>query len=161
MIYQGKLGSRITANDAQVIGERLTLLAAGEPLQPERVVDDARPEQAPLHRYFEWDDQTAAEAYRVDQARYYLRNIEIVRQEDAQPIRAFHVVTLSDEPTRGYASLNTVMSDMALLAQVIEREQQRLESVARTLAQYEQLTDIVYGLRDTISQMKALQLVAA
>lgn len=38
-------------------------------LSPEIVVDAARPDNAPLHNQFEWDDGIAGEKYRIEQAR--------------------------------------------------------------------------------------------
>jgi len=44
-------------------------------LTPSAVVDEARPEDSPLHAAFEWDDSIAAEKYRLEQARRLLRQV--------------------------------------------------------------------------------------
>jgi hypothetical protein len=162
MIFQARVGSRIDKEAAQRIGERITAMAEGAPLRPEDIVADARPPSSPTHDYFEWDDALAAERYRVERARYYLRNIEIVREdeEDGESIRAFHVVTLGHdgEQERGYVTLDTVLSDAGLLSQVIDAERKRLESVARNLAQYRALSPIVHGpLQATITALRQMQ----
>lgn len=46
---------------------------AGGTLDPTEVLADARNPNSPLHVAFEWDDETAAAAYRLDQARKLIR----------------------------------------------------------------------------------------
>ena len=46
-------------------------------LTPEAVVDDARPDDAPLHSHFEWDDALAGEQYRLVQARHLIRAVTV------------------------------------------------------------------------------------
>jgi len=66
--------------DAQAVGERIESLRAelGDGLTPLNVVDDARPESAPTHELFNWDDSDAAELFRQHQARHILKAIRIV-----------------------------------------------------------------------------------
>ncbi|HUD75319.1 MAG TPA: hypothetical protein VMQ76_09630, partial [Terracidiphilus sp.] len=42
-------------------------------LLPEKVVEAARPVSSPLHSWFEWNDNKAAENYRIWQARQLIR----------------------------------------------------------------------------------------
>ena len=73
---------------AAVVGEELEKIRqnSGGKLLPEVVVDEARSEESPLHPAFEWDDTTAAEEYRIGQAR--------------QIIRAVHVVVIGTKPPK-------------------------------------------------------------
>lgn len=58
--------------------------------RPEHLVETARHESHPLHGCFEWDDTIAAREHRLDQARYVLRSIVVVRDDRPdQVIRAF------------------------------------------------------------------------
>lgn len=73
------------------------------------VVESARPSDAPLHPFFEWDDARAAEAHRLEQARSMIRRVRFVveDEEDGIPERALrefqHVVdTSGGEPRRVY-----------------------------------------------------------
>jgi hypothetical protein len=50
-------------------------------LSPGLVVDEARPEDHPLHGRFEWDDALAAEAHRRDQARELIRSQRVAYRE--------------------------------------------------------------------------------
>lgn len=47
------------------------------------VVESARPKDAPLHGYFEWDDKAAAEEFRLEQARSMIRRVRFVVEDSA------------------------------------------------------------------------------
>lgn len=87
MVYQFKKGSRIKT-DPQIAGEVLEGLESDNNLTARALVDVSRPEDAPLHNEFEWDDSIAAEAYRENQARHIINCLEIVTEERA-PVRAY------------------------------------------------------------------------
>lgn len=62
-------------------------------LTPQMVVDAARPDEAPLHDRFEWDDSVAGEKYRLVQAGVLIRKAH-VKIETGEPrgpvqVRAF------------------------------------------------------------------------
>ena len=73
------------------------------------VVDESRPNDAPLHPVFEWDDAEAAEQYREHQARTLIRSVKVVVEaqlgEPPRQVRAF----VRDES--GYASAADVAMD--------------------------------------------------
>ena len=95
MVYQFKSGFRCSV-PAPVVGERIATIEAanGGHLTASHLVDDARPEDAPLHPCFEWDDSEAAERYREDQARHLIRSVYVVpdgRAESAPVLHHVHV----------------------------------------------------------------------
>jgi hypothetical protein len=52
-------------------------------LQPATVVDESRPEEAPLHPAFEWRDEVAAEKFREHQASDLIRQVRVVVEHQA------------------------------------------------------------------------------
>lgn len=70
---------------AQVAGEVCAELEAKGNLTPKALVDVARPEDAPMHPEFEWDDAVAAERYREQQASAVIRHlvVKLTRDEEA------------------------------------------------------------------------------
>ena len=83
---------------AETVGTELERIekSAGE-LTPELVLKRATPKNSTLHPCFEWDNTKAAEGYRLEQARYLLRSVEVVVESDDSSgntveIRAFHNV---------------------------------------------------------------------
>lgn len=69
------LAKGIDINDAVQELERIESLYGS--LTPEIVLDASRPKNALFHTLFEWNDDIAAEHYRLQQARTILNNIEI------------------------------------------------------------------------------------
>ena len=130
MIYQWKNGStaRIDAQTAGETLERIRVWNNGR-LTSEEVLRSARDPDCPLHPAFEWDDTAAAEAYRLEQARYLIRSIEVVVAKPdapAAPIRAF-VSVIRDED-RSYTSTAHALSDADLREQVLRQAWRELEA---------------------------------
>ena len=82
---------------AQIAGEELERIEArdGE-ITPRAVVEEARPEDSKLHNAFEWDDEKAAEQYRISQARQLIRCI-VVKPMPEEKV---------EEPVRMYVNQN-------------------------------------------------------
>lgn len=92
MVYEWKVPIyQIPAQEAGGELERITNKFGV--LTPELVVEESRSETAVLHSCFEWDDQKAANKYRVVQAHQILRTItaRIPSNEGTEPVavRAF------------------------------------------------------------------------
>ena len=132
--YRWAEGTRVKSK-AQAVGERLTALTkkAGQ-ITPEMVVEDARRKDAPYHDDFEWEDTKAAELYRLEQARYLLRHIEITRNDEGKaPIRGFLNIVLTsaeegEEKDQVYATIGYVMSKPELRRQVLARAWKELQA---------------------------------
>lgn len=113
MVYKSKWGMGVPAED---VVHELSRIADknGGILDPQEVVNESRPEDAPLHNLFEWDDAIAAEQYRVVQARFIIRNITV--EEDGEPTVRQFVHTGG-----GYVPIRKALQDIdmtqALLAQ--------------------------------------------
>lgn len=130
MIYRWKEAAHGIL-DAQVAGEELERIRVRNNgrLESRTVVEEARPEDAPLHPAFEWDDAKAAEMWRVEQAGYLIRHIEVVHEKEngeATPIRAF--VSVKRDEDRSYTSVEHALSDEELRQQVISQAWAELEA---------------------------------
>lgn len=123
--------------DPQIIGEALEAISAahGGLLTPEAVVANARAENSPLHRHFEWRDDVAASLYRLDQAREVIRVVR-VDEGDEQP-RAF--LSISDKGGTAYRSLSAVRGNSQLQLIVLRQAERDLEAWER---RYQDLKDI-------------------
>lgn len=130
--YLAKPGARISNDDARIVGPIIERIAksSGGKATPQAVLGAARDPSSPLHRFFEWDNNKAAEAYRVEQASYLIRSIEVQytgKKEDR--VRAFHVVT--SDGSKGYAPLPTILERPDLTRQLIQRARDEQASWAR------------------------------
>jgi len=75
---------------AQVVGETAQRITREEGLcTADRIVDEARPDDAPLHAAFPWDDHEAAEAHRRDIARHMLRSVRIKVEDRVEQAPVF------------------------------------------------------------------------
>lgn len=144
MVYQWHEGSRIGKVAAQVAGESLeaTRQRNDGVLTPEGVVEDARPDDAPLHPCFEWDDETAAGLFRESQARDIIRSLRIVKIDDEPtpvPIRAYVHIDEHDVHGRCYVRAQDAMLDQDMREQVLA---QALTELRAWQARYKELREL-------------------
>lgn len=79
----------------------------GEQVTPKQIVEYARNEDTELHKCFEWNDEVAAEKFRIEQAKQVIRTLYIVpEKKDAQPIRVMHITEQRNvyQPTQLFLS---------------------------------------------------------
>lgn len=109
-------------------------------LTPQAVVNDARPDDAPLHDRFEWDDRVAGERYRVEQARELIRSVRIVFHEPGDPIKEVRGYVSVDRPHgREYVPLEEARDDpltRAIVLRDAEREWRALYQKYRGLEEF-------------------------
>ncbi len=78
--------------DAEKVAEEI--MAIGDNVTPQQIVDAARDENSELHKCFTWDDNVAAEKWRKHEARnltYFLVIESDKREEEKPEIRVFHM----------------------------------------------------------------------
>lgn len=139
-VYRWKTGARAPV-PAQVVGEVCEKLESKGRLTPKNLVDISRPEDAPLHGAFEWNDTVAAEMYREQQGRYLIRSIEVVRTND-EPIRAFFTLKRTAKEHE-YHSIDAVMRNKDDAAQLLEQAKSELVAFKR---KYVQLSNELAGV---------------
>lgn len=145
MVYQWKEGSR-KQGDATAVGQALESI--GPAITASSVVEKARSKKSVLHPYFEWDDTTAAEEYRLVQARELIRAVVIVVENKKQPdspitIRAYEHVEREDgsSPKTAYIPITQVLADEELRTQVISRLYDTIAEAEATAKKYEYLVE--------------------
>jgi hypothetical protein len=126
--------------DPQIVGEeidRVRAMGDGELFAP-AVVDAARNKKNPLHSFFEWRDDVAAEAYRVEQARELIR---LIRVEDKTisggSSRAF--INVRVDSGRSYRSVRDIKESVDLRAAVLAAAERELEAF---MVRYSELKEV-------------------
>lgn len=114
--YQWKF-PRLYSVDAQTAGDELERIrSTHNGLTPEAVVDESRPEDAPLHPVFQWDDKEAANKYRLIQAQQLIRSITIVvkSSDEQEPValRVYHHVQNDYKPLQVIVSSVDMMEEL-------------------------------------------------
>lgn len=140
------LGGRaiLTAQMAAEEIERIERMT-GEPVTPRLVLDVSQPEDAPLHHIFEWDDEAAAEQFRLNQAARLITAIRVVVVENAAPMPARvsiqpHGVTGNTH--RNYMPVVQVQNDPDQRRQFLLRELSRIQDLLRRTEGFEEMDPI-------------------
>lgn len=88
-------------------------------ITPISVVDTARDVNNPLHKTFDWNDDTAAEKYRLHQARVLINTVRVeILKKDVQAYQNV-VVEINNKPVQGYISVQKVLSQEDLKNQML------------------------------------------
>lgn len=150
MVYKWRAGHCRTV-PAQVAGEHLEELRVEHSgLTARVVVDDAKRPESPLHPEFEWDDEQAADEWRLHQARNIMNAMIAVLgegMEQPRETRAFVVVTENHQDR--YTSVAVALTDPAFRQQVLARAFREFEALRRKYAELEELATIFKAIDAT------------
>lgn len=152
--YFASLGSRITDDDAEILGKEIEKL--GSEFAPADLVAAAREKTSSIHDYFEWDDKIAGELYRVEQAGEYIRHVHIEfigRGKIAGEMRAFQSVVVSDGDDslrRVYKPVTEIVKHKDLREQVVARAYRELVSWRERWVQYRNVFGDVFEAIDEL-----------
>ena len=83
--------------------ERVRILCGGD-IDVQTLVDESQPENAPLHNEFEWDDDVAANKWRLFRGRQITACFKIDRGDGRPPTRAYEAVIAPNEPDESGAA---------------------------------------------------------
>lgn len=130
--------------DANIAGEVLADLESSEgQLTAQGVVDAARPKDSPLHPAFEWDDQKAAESFRLVQARSMIKSIEVVVQapdaDAVTPKTVYFNVPQSGETEGGYKSRDVLATNVEEWELALNAAKGQLAGCLKSLRAIEEL----------------------
>jgi len=133
---------------AETIADELArIYNEAKELTPEKVVEEATPEDAPLHPAFEWDNEKAGHEHRKHQARNLIRKVEIVYGENTSPV---YVHVNAEKPSYQPVELVVQKPDMFALAleeltgklMASKRSVEQLENAAKVGTDTEQMARI-------------------
>jgi len=131
--YKARKGGRLTDEDANNVGLEVKLMEEGGVLvTAENILSRAKKKRHPLHNLFTWDDTSAANQYRLAQARHMLRSYVQIDITTGRPGRGSYniiegeveEVDVSDNPIPKrsiYMSREKVIKNTDAIEQVSER----------------------------------------
>lgn len=134
MTYKWKEGSQHKVS-AQIAGEVCAELEERGELNAQNLVDVSRPEDAPLHDEFEWDDDVAAELYRKTQAGSIIRHLA-VNTESKAPVRAFFNLEIRSNQ---FESIQAIIREEDKYSKLLKQALNELEAFQR---KYQILTEL-------------------
>lgn len=116
--------------DAQKVADEI-----GETnITPKEVLEKAKDRNSELHKCFEWDNDVAAEKYRLQQARAIIINLVYVKKDkQEQPVRCFQISTEKSvyQPTKQFlVQENEYQSLLARAKSELESFKRRYSMIA-------------------------------
>ena len=153
---------------AQVAGAELDRIArARGHLSSHAVVEEARPVDAALHPAFEWDDTSAGERYRVQQAATLIRAVVVVPAAESG-VNEHRAYVLTDMPTEKrpvYVDAQTVVDSPSLFASAIARLEKKIQEATHSGRELQTLAEQAGAEPERLARialaMKALETAGA
>lgn len=164
MVYKFRPGYSFPGVKAVTVAVTITdvMTACGGQITPGDLVDASRPDDAPLHTCFTWDDAEAAEKCREDEARRIIRSYVIVREDErgreVEEIANISVAAPFDEDGPSYKPARDAMEDPDLRARVIALARAQLhgwEARYGHLAELAEAVELVRRAREAAEQPAA------
>ena len=137
---------------AQVVGETLEELAQNGELTSARFLEVSRPEDAPTHNLFEWNDSVAAERYRLQQSTVAINSVEVQIVNEATatvtPQAAFvNVVRKATAQPGSFAPIEIALSDENMRSTLLLNALNELKSFRRKYNQLSELSDVFLEIK--------------
>ena len=159
--YKARKGSQFSQENAQIYGEFLDKIAKEKngTVKPQDVVEKSKKKYSPLHDYFDWDDDSAGEKYRLHQARNLINSIIVVVKYDhkEKEQRAFYSVNETpneEDVNKVYVTMERVMTEPELRKQVLDRGLKEVEYWQQRYADYNELSKIFIAIKITKKKLK-------
>src|SRR5215471_4327880 len=109
-------------------------------LRPEDVVEQATPEDSPLHNKFTWDNAKAGHAFRLWEARQLIKTVVELAPvgSDQRPVSVFTSISLKRGQT-GYRETSVVLANDTMRAQLL---QHAFDDLVRLEERYQHLREL-------------------
>lgn len=139
--------------DPQKVADEIFAIS-DEPTK-EQIVEMARDPEKECHDLFEWDDTTAAQNWRKEQAGLILRNLKVefiqeldldVEPKKFTPCRLFYGNPVN---TEGFVAITKVMGNKDMYDQLLERAKMEIKSFRKKYAMLKEL-DALFEMIDMI-----------
>ncbi len=169
--FRYKPGARHKVS-AEVVGKVCSELDDKDMLTPENLLDASRPNDAPVHNEFEWNDGVAAEKYRVSQAAALIRHVIVYEKPEEKPDEKRddeapkHVVTVNYGDVNGcrafgslhvpgggkerYVATHKMLDDAEMRNILLDNARRELNSF---VCKYRQLEGLAGLLRETADNL--------
>ncbi len=117
---------------------------------PPLIVEDARNTERETHKLIEWDETAAAGKYRLEQARFIMRNIVIVRKEQAEKpeqakvFRVFENVVINND--RCYIPTQVAIAQEDTREYLLKKALQSLASFREKYSMLQELSEVMKAI---------------
>jgi len=152
MVYEWKIPSLYSVS-AEVAGTELDRIYEknGE-LKPADVVEESRPETAPLHPIFEWDDKKAADKYRVEQAKHLMCAIVQIEEREEQPPKEIRAFVHAE---KAYHPVRVVLQHPDMRNEALRDAFRSMESFRQKYSSLAELSGVIVEMDKLLAQRKS------
>ena len=153
MVYQWKEARRIKANPNEA-AKVMNDLAERDALTAENLIEVSKPEDAPLHNDFEWDNNIAADEYRKVQARRIISALVVVPDEyikTSEPVRAYFKI---EETGNAYSQLTAIIASPTKKELLLKTALRELDAFEKKYQTLEELTNVFKAI-DEVKKLTA------
>lgn len=142
--------------DANVAGAVCESLENSVGLTSETLLDASRPEDAPLHNVFEWDDEIAGEQYRLIQSRNIIKNLRVITEDVTHKeieTRAFVSLETTPRAKHSFEGIMTVVSNDEKKTALLQIACRDMEAFKRKYGTIVELSDVIACMDIAISKI--------
>lgn len=115
------------------------LQSLGDNIQPSDIVDFARNKKTELHKCFEWDDEVAAENYRLSQARTIMVNLVYTEPEEKEDVK----IRVYQNTSNAYQETRKIIQNADEYKNLLLRAKTELQSFRQRYKTLSELSEIM------------------
>lgn len=119
----------------------------GDEVKPEQVVAKAKDEDSELHKCFDWNDTSAAEKYRLFQAKQVINHLIVIKRDVEEPEKEpiqFRVMLKNEKSyDSGYKQTIVMVRDEDEYRKMLEQAYAELKAFKKKYACLSELSDIL------------------
>lgn len=153
-IFKATNGAQFSQEEAKIYGKELDRIAEENDgqLKPADVLEIAKDKENPLHNYFEWNNNKAAERHRIEQARHLLNHITVVikydhKQREQKAFFSVNSTPKENQKNKIYVTMERVLSEPELREQILVEAIEEIEYWQERYKIYRELTSIFTAIR--------------
>jgi hypothetical protein len=148
----GKTGAKLVGQELEKLRQQHQVLT------PQIVLEAAMDEDSPLHRYFTWDDTTAAEKYRLQEAAKIIRSIEVVvvskGGQETQHRALYTTVQIGQDEPGVYVTAEDGLTDKQIRVALLRRAKREAEIFIHKYQQLQSLARIMKTMKEAIEALQ-------
>ena len=131
-------------------------------ISPKDIVREASSERNPLHDWFDWEDNSAGEKWRIYQARQLMNQIKvkIMFEDGLKEYKKYLNVRISTDNNKTfknfYVNTRTVINNEDMRTQILQKAVKEAEYWEKSYEDYKELEDIFKGIKKTKKKLKKI-----
>ena len=134
--------------DPEKVWEELQKI--GDQYTPQDVLNYARDKHTELHKCFDWNDTTAAEKWRKQQARFVCNSLVVTVIEEEQPMREFRIIQ-HDTEERVYRPVTLTVHNKDQYGRLLDMAKREMKSFKERYAEIVELRNVIEEIERIIN----------